>query len=192
MRQWLLVEWDGHVWLVRAASLWTMQRPSSLWDLWLWLKDRSSPSMEAKERWWWERFQQCFGGICRTISDLCLLNVSDVQGCSRMFNDVIWCSMMSNATLTLMFCFSLSSVLSNLPHIWGATTAFRILRNHHAVGWWSPWHESRELSRSFHSSWCTSSCKASSQIWCDHHVTLMLIDVLICFFVSACFSDMAS
>ena len=26
MRQWLLVEWDGHVWLVRAASLWTMQR----------------------------------------------------------------------------------------------------------------------------------------------------------------------
>ena len=39
---------------------------------------------------------------------------------------------------------------------------------------------------------CTSSCKASSQIWCDHHVTLMLIDVLICFFVSACFSDMAS
>lgn len=39
---------------------------------------------------------------------------------------------------------------------------------------------------------CTSSCKASLQIWCDHHVTLMLVDVLICFFVSACFSDMAS
>ena len=39
---------------------------------------------------------------------------------------------------------------------------------------------------------CTSSCKASLQIWCDHHMTLMLVDVLICFFVSACFSDMAS
>ena len=38
----------------------------------------------------------------------------DVQGCSMLFKDVQGCSMLFNETI---FCFSLSSVLSNLPHI---------------------------------------------------------------------------
>ena len=204
MRQWLLVEWDGHVWLVRAASLWTMQRPSSLWDLWLWLKDRSSPSMEAKERWWWERSQQCFGGICRTISDLCLLNVSDVQGCSRMFKDVQCCSRMFKDVqgCSRMFkdvqgcymmlndvqCYADSDVLLQFelrpfqltPH----------LRCHHSFP------DPSEPS-------CSGPTKSVTwKSWAQQKLPLILMHfelqskfadfVLICFIVSACFGDMAS
>ena len=141
MQQWLLVEWADHAWLVLVASRLTMPLPSSLWALWLWLRDRSSPSMEARGKWWWERFPQRFGRSQWTFFFDFLWHILNVLRLGK------WCQ--------CEWCRSVSWQrfgLCPVQCIWlvehsGATTALRIFRNHHAVGRWSPWHEGPDLSR---------------------------------------------